>query len=329
MKHILMVMAMAVLVFGFAQIARADDDSGDSLKEIESVMEEIHIRNLYNGLNLTPEQITQLIAIAEETQSVREEYARKGEAMKDDYKKALLALTEELKKGPFVSQEVENKATTLKDKAKELGEQMKEEIQKVMAKSLEVLTDAQKQVLDDFKPCMAPPKNQKNPVRAGQASGNDHAIKLLKKVREASEPVFDSRKSELVRKCLEKYEQHHGKFTEAEKTSETVRLTALFEKVRAMDAEEFEMEKENIAAEAKIKDRAEELQEELSELSAVRRSVDPEMMRKARFFTSKCALEVLKERLEYASDFQQGDPKNLGELPSAGCKDGKCAIDKK
>lgn len=329
MKHILLVMAMAGLVFGFAQAALADEDSGDSFKEIESIMDEIHIRNLYNGLNLSPDQLTQLIAIAEETQSVKDEYVKKGEAMKEDYKKALLALTEELKKGPFVSQEVEDRASSLKDKAKELGEQMKEEVQKVMAKSVDVLTDAQKQVLDDYKPCMAPPKNQKNPVRAGQAAGNDHVIKLLKKVREASDPVFDSRKSELVRKCLEKYEQHHGKFTDAERNSETARLTVLFEKVRAMDAEEFEMEKENIAGEAKIKDRAEELQEELSDLTAVRRSVDPEMMRKAKFFTSKRAIEVLKERLAYAGDFQQGDPKNLGELPSAGCKDGKCAIDKK
>jgi hypothetical protein len=92
-----------------------------------------------------------------------------------------------LAKGTFIPEDVAGKAGSLDERLKKLHSKVEPEFEVYARKVCEILTDAQKEVISTFKPCLLPPKSQTNPVLVGQSEEKDDAVRLLRRVRELPE----------------------------------------------------------------------------------------------------------------------------------------------
>ncbi len=162
-----------------------------------------------------------------------------------------------------------------------------------------ILTPEQKQVIGTFKPCLIPPKDLKNPVRAGQASSNDRGIQILRRVRDIPGYAWNHRKYRMVSHMIERFSRHRYVMTEKEKEKELERLLSLFEKVRSMSDTDFEFEKENLAEELKPANRIHELREEIQKREPHKRK--PKASKAVRFLLHKRVIPILEERIARVS----------------------------
>ncbi|MBT3220547.1 MAG: hypothetical protein HN348_15785 [Proteobacteria bacterium] len=108
----------------------------------------------------------------------------------------------------------------------------------------EVLTKAQRRVIDTYSPCLIPPMNLKDPVRVGQADDTGKLEMWLDRARAI--PEFGHWR--FVSHALERESEHFGPLSEAEGEARRGLLLKTIEEVQAMDDATFELEKADIAA---------------------------------------------------------------------------------
>ncbi|MDQ7780492.1 MAG: hypothetical protein RDV41_12420, partial [Planctomycetota bacterium] len=209
-----------------------------------------------------------------------------------------------LSKGTHVPEDVAHNAASLNDRLKELQEKQVTEFEGYASRVCKILTDAQKAVIAEFKPCLLPPKSQKNPVLVGQGAEKDGAVNLLRRLRELPDKKLADKKEGFLKGQFEKAKKGGSDLTAEEKAAERDRLFKIVERVRAMSAEEFELEKSELAAEFEVKDRVHELRQELDKLAADR---DPEREERAmaKYFTKPQMLPILEDRLKNLESFKQ------------------------
>ncbi|MDQ7780494.1 MAG: hypothetical protein RDV41_12430 [Planctomycetota bacterium] len=306
-------LATALLVFAAPLGAQAPQTQTDErTKAIEQLREEINLVNFVNGLNLSEDQLKKLIAISGEVQTRKDSEYAKLQSLLTDTERAFAELKANLlAKGPNVPQDIEGKASRLNDRLKELRVKMDEEYEGYAKKVCALLTDAQKDVISTFKPCLTPPKNQKNPVLVGQSDGNDIAMKILRGIREMPDKVFQKQREMILERQFDKIKKGHGtELSEAEKTAERERVYKLLDEIRTMDDKKFELDKDRLATELKVKDRAEDLHEELKSLTKER---DPEVAEKstARYFLSPVIVPILEDRLKNLESYRQASQVDL------------------
>jgi len=114
-----------------------------------------------------------------------------------------------------------------------------------------VLTDAQKDIMDNFSCCLIPPKALSDPVRAGQASASEADLKLLRNVRACPETFWPAAKKKVLDMMARYEKMKYPGIGEAEQNAHRERLAAVLEKARNMSDVEFEMSKESLCAELK------------------------------------------------------------------------------
>lgn len=130
----------------------------------------------------------------------------------------------------------------------------------------DVLNPGQRQVLSEYKPCLIPPRNLKDPVRVGQANDSSHHVRWLTRARRASR----DRLRKLVDLLLEKEAEHFGEPTRSERQKRVVLLRRTVRKAAAMSDVEFELSKAELAERIAPRDRGAELRSEIEVLSAAR-----------------------------------------------------------
>jgi len=318
LKWLCVALALAWLSIGLAsaESVTTADPGTDTAKEdlqtkaakVEDLRGEISLTNLANGLNLTEEQLNQLISISKEVQALRESY--KGLA--DECMKAFADLKSALiEYGPNIPPKVGQKAGELNDRAKELQEKFQAELPPFQDKVEKILTEAQKEVINTFKPCLLPPKNQKDPVRAGQASSHEVAINILRRVRGIPNSVYEEKRVQIMEKWFKKFEEKHGSLTDEEKAKEQARLFGLVDEARAMSDEEFELNKEELAQDFEIKDLRDQLSEQLKTLTEYREKDKPRMNKIGKFFLNPKMGGVLEAKLTVLKNFKPLPPKDL------------------
>ncbi|MEK7449677.1 MAG: hypothetical protein AAB019_09360 [Planctomycetota bacterium] len=286
----------------------------EALVTVEKLRNDISFLNLINGLNLSETQLKELIAINQEAQTLKEKYKTSYQAFTQEMQSQFNELKTVLSDGPNLPPEIEKRANEINHQAKELKEKLQKELLVYQGKVETILTDAQKKVIEDFTPCLTPPKDQKNPVRVGQAKDNANVVKLLRRIREVPEEVYQEKREKLLAKAFEKFEKNKGPLTAEEKSLEEERLFDLVDEVRLMADEEFEINKEDIAKEFAIKDKAKELENQLKEISEYRYKDKKGLNKIGRFFLNELACPILQERLTKLADFKQAPLINLDEL---------------
>lgn len=270
----------------------------EQIKKVEELRGEISLINLVNGLNLTEEQTRELIAINKEVQALKESYKQKGEQIAAESLAAFTELKQSLiENGPNVPPKTTGKANEASEKAKPLKEEMLAKLPPYQDKIESILTEAQKEVINSFKPCLLPPKDQKNPVRAGQAATHEGAVNILRRIRQIPQDEYEQKRADILAKAFTKFEDKHGKLTEDEKAREQARLFGLVDEARSMSDVEFEINKEELAGKFAIKDKREELSEELKNLSEYRAKDKPRLNKFGRFFLDRKMAGVLEAKL--------------------------------
>ncbi len=318
----------AVLVAMATLLPAGDTAPADPTAQIQQLKQQIEAQNLINGLGLTAEQLSSLDTLAQETQARRTELlATKQDLLRqyiEDCDRLRAALAQGSEVPPEVAGAFHKSETAVKEAMLGFEKELSERSKRVAA----ILTPEQLEVVRTFKPCMLPPKDQKEPVRAGQSTESARAEKLLQRLRAMDEARFDVLKEEIVERILDEYEHSHMPFTEEEHASERDRILAEAVRARAMSDAEFELSKRDLLGALHPKDRAKDLGDEAALVRAERLGGDADRERLVRYFLTEGATAALDAKLAAMKAWKPGDPTDLGTIkPADSCKDGKCAVD--
>lgn len=278
--------------------AKGDDKPSEFEMKLQKSFEEISTLNLINGLNLTEDQIKQIIECNKELETLRQGCNKEFESVASDTLDAYGKLKEAVEKNQGIPKDVERKAFMMEQQIKQMREEMMQEAGQIEKKLDGILTEAQMEVINTFNPCLIPPKNLKDPVRAGQANDNDHILNMFKRIRSLPADVYDKEKDKIVSKHLEEIQKHIGKLTEQEYEQEKQNTLTVFEKVRAMKDVEFELNGPEVATDymkhgKKLK--GEELRDEMMKLNQTRHGG---LGRAGRYLLGPTVVQVLTKRLE-------------------------------
>jgi hypothetical protein len=173
------------------------------------------------------------------------------------------AFKAEANRGEPPGDALSRRAVHFEHRIKELRNRRAAELDKALpdldARLRGILSEGQLQIVETFRPCLVPPKDLKDPVRAGQAAG-DRGVRMLAHLRRVPEPVWRARKSLIAERYVSRLGHGRVEITDAEaRAAEKSRFIATIEKARALSDVAFEMEKETLAASMNPNARLEEL----------------------------------------------------------------------
>ena len=114
-----------------------------------------------------------------------------------------------------------------------------------------ILSDAQKQIMEDFSCCLVPPAALSNPVRAGQAEVSEANLKTLRDIRSKPEAEWAAEGPARIERMKQRFLAARPGLTESNLRDIGQDLTDLFDRTRKMSDAEFEMNKESLCAELK------------------------------------------------------------------------------
>jgi len=288
---------------------------GEGTAEREGVLEEesgklkelkhrVSFLNLLNGLNLTDEQLSSLININKELKSLLDRNREKLEKLLEQEKKAIEELEKVIRENKPIPERLKRKVLDAEDLSRKARMALEDIIEKNSKLVEDVFTEEQQEIIGDFKPCTIPPKNLSDPVRVGQASDNEHVIRLFRKLRSMPRHVIEAEIENIADRHMARLIEHK-RLSEKEKQEERQRIKEFIWKVHVMDEVDFELCKDELASEFKWKDRAKELQKELGELNKVR-SPKNHKGRAARYFLDTDIIPILEERFEKIKNDSRG-----------------------
>jgi hypothetical protein len=274
--------------------ASAYDESAEAYERIGDLKQDISILNLLNGLHLTGEQRAAILAEARNAQAIRDRYLQNKSEKLSEMAESL----EDLKLHLMNPQapppkEIERGAKRNNSEIKRVHESYIREIGAIEKRVAKILTDGQKEILVDFKPCLVPPKNLRNPTRAGQAHDYSRIEKFLTRSRHWSDDVYERRLDLFLDKFVSKVEEKQGPMTDAEEMAERGRVRAIVEEAQSMNDVDFELSKQELAERIDIYKDTQKKKALVTEHKG-RGQI-------ARFLLSERALPILEQRVQLAS----------------------------
>lgn len=300
------------ILYGYeVQPLQSGDDSAQKLvstmREINRLKHRISFWNLFNGLNLSREQIEELIAINTEYKEKLQESIAKAIKVLSESRESLKKWEQAVRDGNLPPEEMKQ-AGRASRMTKEFHQQFKDIKEPFLARLNNVFTDAQKEVIKGFKPCVVPPHDLRDPIRVGQASSNEYAVRMLKRIRSIPSQKFPTVLDRIVEVHLDKISRRY-RLTDEEIAQERQRMRELLKKVYYMDDVDFEMNKEELADEFKYKDKVEVLREDLrniqQELYRTQKVRDPVGTSKiVRYFLDPEIIPLLQYRLKLLDNNQ-------------------------
>ncbi|HBO83521.1 MAG: hypothetical protein A2073_00905 [Deltaproteobacteria bacterium GWC2_42_11] len=238
---------MSAIILTFFAYSPAWSFSNEK-NDVEELRREITILNLINGLNLTDQQAKEILKYAIEAKAVKDPAMQDYKSLESDFITALTHLRDNLyDKNSKPSADIERHAAILNHEIKEKKEWVLKELKRIEEKVKSVLTPGQTEIVQTFKPCLIPPKDLKNPVRAGQAFDSSPAEKLLERTRSIPDKKYAEVVPIIANEYINRMESHMGEMTEAEKNIKTSLLLKAIDKARNMTDEEFVLNKRELA----------------------------------------------------------------------------------
>ena len=281
-----------------------NDEFSKKRKNVQYLFDNISTVNLLNGLNLTTKQMKKILNLARKARNIKQGFLKKNVStymdVLDKAEKSYKNLFNEIKKGDPARGYIEKEALRNNHKLKETLDDAVRNITNeftVLDHELsKILTPEQQQVISTFNPCLIPPKDLKNPVRVGQASSNDRAVKIMRRLRNAPDLAWNRRKYRIISNMVERFSQYRSVMTDDEKDREVKRLLLFAEKIRSMSDTDFEFEKEKLAEELKPVNRVKELIKEIQQ--RVPHQLKPKATKAVRYLLNKRIIPILEERIK-------------------------------
>jgi len=292
-KMLVMIAAIMFIPSAFARPPFPQSAAGEKILELR---QDISTINLLNGLNLSREQMKQVLSLARLAEEARRYGISRMEEILPEAEEAFSALKAEIEKGSPARGYLPERARLINNRIKDLHQEIQADIssriEKLESRLQKILTAGQVHIVSEFKPCLIPPDELGEPARAGQADPSSKIIKKLRRLRELPDRVWENRKEFIAEKVVERIAKHF-RLTEEEMDAEYLRLLQLFERARALSEIDFEVEKLTLADAIKPRDRIEELQKEIERRLPHHRK-QSELVR---FLLSDRIIPILEERL--------------------------------
>ena len=158
-----LLLTLAVVALVVATPAIAEDDPAEAYKDIADLKQDISILNLLNGLHLTDEQRTAILVEARSAQALKERYlARRSESLAEAEESFLELKLRLIGSQSPPSKEVTSAAKRNNAEIKRVHESYVDELTGMEKRVARVLTDGQKEILVDFKPCLNSSQQRKS-----------------------------------------------------------------------------------------------------------------------------------------------------------------------
>lgn len=231
---------------------RGDLEMRKIFAEVNDLRREINLINLVNGLYLSAEQMNQMLAILRKVEATRGEYKTKATSQVHEMEEILKELREILARNEEIDQGLIRKFHHAKKKGEDLKEEFHSALMPYQDEMKRVLNGNQLALIEEFKPCVVPPHDVRNPVRIGQASGDTRmGERLLTRVRQMDETLYQRRKPRLIERYIERVERHVGIFSDEERAEEESRVADIFKRARELADLDFDVQKGDLARELK------------------------------------------------------------------------------
>ena len=183
------------------------------------------------------------------------------------------------------------------------------------------MNPGQREVLADYKACLIPPKNLKNPVRVGQANDSSHLERLLARARKTPGP----RRRAMLNEILDNEARHFGKLNPDERGQRFRLLLRTAREAAEMSDTEFELSRAELAERLTPRNRAQELKKEIAQIS--RKGGLPGKV--AQFMLKPLFIDQLRTRGRQLAEGAVTEKVDLARGPQApNCEKG-CAINPK
>ena len=221
-------------------------------ESIRRLRGEINNWNLVNGLNLDRRQIRELVKLNGRWARLHERQRSEDVSQRlkpREFRQARLAIEDEIKR---------------------------------------VLNPGQGEVLADYKACLLPPKNLKNPVRVGQVKDSSHLARWLDRAR----GMKPAKLEKAIERMIAREEEHLGVLADSERRARRELLRAAVGEASEMSATEFELSKGELTVRITPVDRREALSRRIEELE--RQKGIPG--KTARFLLNESMAQVLRMR---------------------------------
>ncbi|MDQ7825139.1 MAG: hypothetical protein RDV48_20220 [Candidatus Eremiobacteraeota bacterium] len=225
------------------------DDKDGFPQQIDALNDQIQIGNLLTGLYLTDAQVAEIIPLSRRAGALRENVRNLRDSMVKKhgakYVSLLTTMREEIFKTGDASEESKKAFFNVESQVRDKKKEMNEELQSLNKQVQAILTDNQKVIVAEYQPCVVPVQSITHPERIGASPDNSGVIKHLEDIREISGEDWPEKKAAILAKLTVKLK---NKLMKDEVPSMLEKIGAVMEEARAMSADEFELEKEKLAA---------------------------------------------------------------------------------
>lgn len=246
---------------------------------IKDLHRDIVLLNLINGLYLTPFQTQQLLSKLYEARALRESYHKEMEEVLNDI---FTELRSQLMEGDTPPKELIRRLHRREKLAEKAKIKYQQKMCSLEAEVISLLTENQLYLIENFKPCLIPPKQG----TIGQVSGEAPGIEaFLDRVRKAPEWKFQQHLDRILEIYIDKLERKLRVMTEKEKKAEKERVRRILEKARDLSEVDFQLQKPQLIEEI-IKHKPPRLLRRKGELGKV-----------GRFLLDERLIPILESRL--------------------------------
>jgi hypothetical protein len=114
-----------------------------------------------------------------------------------------------------------------------------------------ILTEGQQAILGSFSCCLVPPHDLSDPVRAGQAEGDEKALDLMRKIRQCPDGFWPVLRGGILAGVDRITDAVSPGATAARKLTTREEIAKLVDRVRSLKDVEFEMEKAELSKSVK------------------------------------------------------------------------------
>jgi len=208
----MMAMAWCHPVWAGAQRPARDMHDVKEGQQLQELFQDISTINLLNGLRLTRQQTEQLLALARKADAHRSTgpYAQFYRRAVSEAITAYVAFKAEAIKGEPPGREISHRAVTQEHRVQNIRNRrakvLEQEAAGYDAELRKVVTEGQLLIVATFDPCLVPPRDLKDPVRAGQVA-DDRGIQVLATLRKLPAAQWEREKERIagafVRRAIE------------------------------------------------------------------------------------------------------------------------------
>jgi len=227
-------------------------DVREIFAEVHHLRKEITLHKLVNGLYLSEDQIVQMLAVLKKVDGIREEHRAKAISRTRRMEEILTRIRETVARDEEIDRELVREFHRAKKAMEGLREEFHHTLMPYEDEIKGILNENQLALIEEFKPCVVPPRDTRGGARIGQVSGDTHmGERLLTRVRQMDESTYQRRKPLLIERYIERVERHVGVLSDQERAEEERRVGDILTRARELSDLDFEAQKGNLARELK------------------------------------------------------------------------------